>query len=55
MTKVSPYHTTHLHYSPQERNVHHDNDQCPAGKRIKPEHRAPGTAERPLCKDCQRL
>ena len=53
--KVNPYHTTVLHYSSEERNVYHNNDACPAGKRIKPEHRTSGTAGRPLCKDCARL
>lgn len=55
MAKVSPYHTTHLHYSSEERNVYHNDNACPAGRRIKPEHRASGTAGRPLCKDCQNV
>ncbi len=55
MATTSPYHTTSLHYTSEERNVYHNDDACPAGKRIKPEHRASGTAGRPLCKDCIRL
>lgn len=53
--KVSPYHTSVLHYSAEERNVYHDRDDCPAGRRIKLEHRTAGTANRPKCKDCARL
>jgi hypothetical protein len=55
VAKVSPYHTSVLHYSQAERNVYHNNDACPAGKLIKPEHKTPGTAGRPLCDDCKRL
>jgi hypothetical protein len=53
--KVPPYHTSSIHYTSEERNVYHNDNQCPAGKRIKPEHKTAGTANRPLCKDCQRL
>ena len=55
MTKIAPYHTTLWHYSPEERNVYHNNNMCPAGLRIKHEHREPGMAGRPLCKDCAKL
>jgi hypothetical protein len=54
MAKVE-YHTTVLHYTAAERNVYHNNNDCPAGKRIKPEHRTSGRAGRPLCKDCARM
>jgi hypothetical protein len=53
MSRVSPYHTTSLEYGPEHRNVYHNDGNCPAGKQIKPEHRASGTADRPLCKDCK--
>ncbi len=52
--KVAPYHTIVPEYG-GERDVYHDQSECPAGKRIKPEHRTPGTAGRPKCKDCQRI
>lgn len=51
MTKVQPYHTSVPEYG-GERNVYHDQSACPAGKRIKREHRQAGTAGRPKCKDC---
>lgn len=49
--KVSPYHTKVPEYG-GERNVYHNNDACPDGKRIKPEHKESGTDGRPLCKVC---
>lgn len=54
MAKVYPYHTSVPEYG-GERNVYHDNDRCPDGKRIKPEHRTPGKDGRPLCKVCKGL
>jgi hypothetical protein len=54
MAKVNPFHTSVPEYG-GERNVYHDQSECPAGKRIKPEHRTPGTAGRPKCKDCQNI
>jgi len=54
MAKVAPYHTSVPEYG-GERDVYHDHSECPAGKRIKPEHLRPGTAGRPKCDDCQRL
>ena len=52
--KVKAYHTVVPEYG-GERDVYHDQSKCPAGMRIKPEHRSPGKAGRPKCKDCQRL
>jgi hypothetical protein len=54
MSKVSPYHTSVPEYG-GERNVYHNDNACPDGKRIKPEHVTPGTAGRPLCKVCAGL
>jgi len=54
MVKVAAYHTSVPEYG-GERNVYHDQSECPAGKRIKSEHRTPGTAGRPKCKDCQNI
>jgi hypothetical protein len=54
MAKVDPYHTV-LPERPPERDVYHNRSECPAGKQIKPEHWRAGTAQRPLCKDCQKL
>ena len=46
------YHTDSPEYPPAHREVHHNNNQCPSGKQIKPEHRQPGTGSKPLCKNC---
>jgi hypothetical protein len=54
MGKVREYHTSVPEYG-GERNVYHDQSECPAGRRIKPEHRALGTDNRPKCDDCKRI
>ena len=54
MAKVAPYHTTKPEVPP-ERDVYHDHDNCPDGKRILPQHRASGTGGRPRCKECIKL
>ena len=51
MTKVTAYHTV-LQATPPERNVYHDHSDCPDGLRIKPEHKASGTDNRPRCDAC---
>jgi hypothetical protein len=55
MAKVSPYHTTSHEYPPGHRDVHHDHDNCPAGKQIKPQHKVQGMNGKPRCKDCIKL
>ena len=55
MANVSPYHTNSTEYAPAHRNVYHDHDDCPDGKRIKPEHRLSGTGNKQCCKECIRL
>lgn len=52
MPKDPPYHTTSPEYPPKERNVYHDHNDCPDGRRIKVEHRRSGTAGRPRCDAC---
>lgn len=54
MAKVLPYHTSQPEYG-GERNVYHDQSECPAGKRIKPWHKRSGTAGRPKCDDCKNI
>jgi hypothetical protein len=49
-----PYYTSATDPS-SEGGVYHDREACPAGQRIKPEHRASGTDGRSLCKDCQSM
>jgi hypothetical protein len=55
MSKVAPYHTNSPEYPPRERNVYHNHDDCPDGKRIKPWHKQQGDAGRPRCDVCIRL
>jgi hypothetical protein len=50
----APYHTSAADPGSQG-GVYHDHEDCPAGQRIKPEHRVSGTDGRSLCKDCQSL
>jgi hypothetical protein len=52
---VQPYHTTSREYPPEHRNVHHNKDTCPDGKRIKRDHRIPSDGGKPLCKECQKV
>jgi hypothetical protein len=35
--------------------VYHDHDDCPDGKRIKPQHRSSGTGGKPRCTECIKL
>jgi hypothetical protein len=55
MAKIFPYYTDSPEYPPEHRQVHHDHDDCPMGKRIKPEHLAFGTGGKPLCDQCEEL
>ena len=55
MAKVAPYHTNSPEYPPEHRNVHHDHDNCPYGKRILPHQLVKGTGGKPLCQECVRL
>jgi hypothetical protein len=52
MAKVAAYHTNSPECPPVHREVYHDHDNCPDGKRIKPEHRESGTGQKPRCKAC---
>jgi len=51
MSKVPPFHSS----IPQYRNVYHDDNKCPEGKKIRARNRRPGTDERPRCSHCMRL
>ena len=55
MAKVDPYHTNSVEYPPEHRNVHHDHDNCPAGKTILPKHRENGKGGKDRCKECIKL
>jgi len=55
MARVAPYHTNAAEYSPRTRQVYHDHDDCPDGRRIKRLLREKGTGAKPRCGDCKRL
>ena len=55
MAKVSPYHTNSTEYPPEHRNVHHDHDNCPHGRRIRPQNRLNGNGDKPRCDECIKL
>jgi hypothetical protein len=55
MAKVSAYHTNSPEYPPKHREVYHNHDDCPDGKRIETKHREDGTDGKPLCKECSNL
>jgi len=55
MAKVSAYHTNSQEYPPTHREVYHNHDDCPDGKRIQSKHRENGTGGKPLCKECSKL
>jgi hypothetical protein len=52
MAKVPPYHTNSPEYPPRERNVYHDHDDCPDGRRIEEQHKRAGTGNRSRCDEC---
>ena len=55
MAKVPAYHTNSIETPPEHRNVHHDHDDCPDGKRILARHRENGDGGKPRCKECIKL
>ena len=55
MVTINPFHTDSHEYPPEHRNVYHNKESCPDGKRIKREHRIPGTDNRPRCKECDKI
>jgi hypothetical protein len=55
MATVSPYHTNSPEYPPAHRNVHHNKDTCPDGRRILTQHKLSGTGNKPLCKECPKV
>jgi hypothetical protein len=55
MAKVYPYHTNSPEYPPSHREVYHDKDTCPDGKRIKSEHKEQGTGGKKHCMECDKV
>jgi hypothetical protein len=52
MAKVAAFHTDSPEYP---REVYHDKDTCPDGKRIKREHRVDGTGSKKHCLECDKV
>jgi hypothetical protein len=42
-------------FSSINEDVHHDNDQCQAGKKVFGNVRVNGTGRKPLCEECKQL
>ncbi len=55
MANVSPYHTNSPEYPPSHREMYHNKDTCPDGRRILPQHKLQGTGNKPLCKECPKV
>jgi hypothetical protein len=55
MARVSPYHTDSVEYPSKHREVYHDKDTCPDGKRIKQEHRKQGDDGKQHCLECYKV
>ena len=55
MAKVAAYHTNSPEYPPKHREVYHDKDTCPDGRRIKPEHKEQGTGNKKHCFECDKV
>jgi hypothetical protein len=55
MARVSPFHTNSPEYEPKHREVYHDKDTCPDGRRIKREHLVQGTGNKKHCLECDKV
>lgn len=55
MGYVSPYHTDSPEHPPHHREVYHNKDTCPDGKRIQPQHRKSGTGNKKPCLECPKV
>jgi hypothetical protein len=55
MAKVAAFHTSSPEYPREHREVYHDKDTCPDGKKIKSEHRVDGTGNRKHCLECDKV
>jgi hypothetical protein len=51
MTRIAPWYSVRQ----QDKNVYHDDDQCPIGKEIDLRYRKPGHRCRMRCRACAKL
>jgi hypothetical protein len=55
MPTDKPYHTDSPEYPPKHREVYHDHNNCPDGKRIEQRHRKDGTGGKYRCAECVKI
>jgi Mn-dependent DtxR family transcriptional regulator len=55
MAKVKAFHTDSPEYAPKHREVYHDKDTCPDGKKIQSKHRVEGTGNKKHCLECDKV
>jgi hypothetical protein len=55
MSTIEPFHTDSPEYPPNHREVYHDKNTCPDGKKIKDEHRKIGTGNKKHCVECEKV
>lgn len=55
MARDPAYHTDSEEYPPKHREVYHDHNSCPDGKRIEQKHRKDGTGGKKRCDECIKL
>jgi hypothetical protein len=55
MATVAAYHTDSEEYPPKHREVYHDKDTCPDGKRIQANHKKYGTGSKKHCLECDKV
>ena len=55
MATVAAFHTDSDEYPPRHREVYHDKDTCPDGKRIQSKHRKYGTGGKKHCLECDKV
>jgi hypothetical protein len=55
MATVAAFHTDSPEYLPKHREVYHDKDTCPDGKKIKTEHRKSGIGGKKHCLECDKM
>ena len=55
MSKVAPFNTDSSEYLPKHREVYHDKDTCPDGKKILPRHRIAGIGNKKHCLECDKV
>jgi hypothetical protein len=53
MARVSPYYSVNEAKKPTNKQVHHTDDQCRAGRDIPQNERRPGTGGYRHCEDCE--